>query len=512
MADSSDIYLDNAYSPLGVSAKPPLKSFESANPFQTQRKKSYNLDEREAYKLVKELLPFADDKLTMKQALTETLRIWYAVVTLSPSLVGRILVDTSALMFFNYVRDSKTQTIFGIYDAFYVVVCVCMISSVVDKFSIDMSVAFGEKNYYEVRRIFTKSGIVCFILFSCFTLPAFIFTHPILNFLGVDDEKSMETQEINRISIPLAFFMIASEYVRSMCLSQGHEQIFGYTSLVSAILNIVASYFAIVHFKMGITGLILTKTGNEILTFLVAIWVYYRTVPESQGFVPLREAFTGFGKFFVDSLIFMFSVYPEYLAFLIGLYYVVLMRDDDQIAAFNCMINLESVFFCISIAFAMIVRTRINVLIGMGYHKAAKNYFKFFILINFISGLILGGLIVLGRGVLSRLYADTTPAIEYWFNEQTFVLGIFMCVELNLNPIMVGMKTVGKVDLLLGLNILISFGVTALSGYILYSHGFQSVSQLVNYMVLCTVLLSICFVLTLRVDWSKLQDDNSIMP
>lgn len=462
----------------------------------------------EAYEVVKELLPFGNglSSISARQTLSSIFRLLCSVAVLSPTLVGRVLIDTSGLVFFNMIGDFDSQTIFGIYDSYYILMYFCMITSLLDKFSIDMSVAFGEKNYYKVREIFTRSGLVCLILLLFFTLPTIIFAGHILKSIGVDDSMSFRVQELNRLSIPLLLFNLTSEYIKSMCLSQGHEQILGYTSLASVTLTIAANYFVIVEHKMSIEGWIVTKTINEVVSLLVALFVYCRTVPQSRGFVPLGVAFKGFGSFLFQALKFMLSIYPEYLGFEATMYFIVLNKDNNQIAAYNCMINIAGLLFGVGFAFAYICRTRVNILLGMGNHKAAKNYFKFFVLVNIITGILVGLALYFGRPFLARAYSDTTGEMRDWFYKLVLVYSIASGQELAMNTVLVGMKTIGKVGLLLILNSVISMIGSLSIGYVIYRHGGHCDSQFTLYMILCSCLTFLCLAITLRADWSKIRE------
>src|SRR5690348_5956442 len=77
--------------------------------------------ETEAELIVNELLPFKDGvgAVPLCQALSVFGKSLYAVFSLAPSLIGRIVVNTSGLIFFNFIGDPKMQATFGVYDAYY---------------------------------------------------------------------------------------------------------------------------------------------------------------------------------------------------------------------------------------------------------------------------------------------------------------------------------------------------------------------------------------------------------
>ena len=145
--------------------------------------------DEEVVHVVRELLLFEHGlaKMPLGDMLKALGNMLYFSISLIPSIIGRSLIDTSGLVFFNLIGDTETQTIFGLYDAFYFLTYFCLVISLMDKFSIDMAVAFGEKKYAKVKEIFTKSGLVCLVFLFCFTLPLFVFAGPILKLMGVEE-------------------------------------------------------------------------------------------------------------------------------------------------------------------------------------------------------------------------------------------------------------------------------------------------------------------------------------
>ena len=466
--------------------------------------------ESQANIIVKELLPFKDGvrAVPLKHILYIFFSSLYAVFSLAPSLIGRIVVNTSGLIFFNMIKDSRMQASFGVYDGYYFVFYFSLITSLLDKFSIEMSVAFGEKSFQKIRDIFTKAGLVCLILFVCVTFPMMAFSAPILTTLGISSEIADVVQDTTRMSIPLIGLNTISEYIKAFCLSQGHEKVFGWTSLVSLTLTIIANYFVMIEWKYGIHGWIYTKTANEFVTLIVTIVVYYKALPETRGFVPLSTAMKGFGGFFYDSIKFMFGLYPECLGFELTGFFIALTNNIDQIAAYYCTVNITSMMFCLGFAFAIICRTRVNILLGMGYHEAAKNYFKFYVGFNLFVGGIIGVILYLCRDLLVRLYSDSTEDMKQWFFKLIFIYAVVASTEIAMNTIMVGVKSIGKIGLLLTLNIMFPLVGNLVGGLIIHHYGLDCDAQFGNYMAICCFITILVLVIGLCSDWSKAVKDN----
>ena len=200
----------------------------------------------------------------------------------------------------------------------------------------------------------------------------------------------------------------------------------------------------------------------------------------------------------------MLSVYPEFLGFNANLYYIVLRKDDNQTAAYNCMVNLSGLVFGCGIAFSIICRTRINILIGIERYQVAKNFFKFFVAVNFLSGVLLGLVMCLSREYLARTFSDSTEEVKHRFFKLLQVAAVFSGPIVSLNTVFVGMKTIGKVSLLLSLTVVIPMGGSILLGYAIYKQDLYCDAQFLNYMGLITLLTAACLAISLRSDWSKI--------
>ena len=464
----------------------------------------------DAYDVVKELIPFEQGfrSLSIRQMIVAFQKSFYAVLVLAPALFSRVLIDTSGFVFLNHIKDKDSQTLFGVYDTYYIVFNVCLMGSLVDKFSIDMSKAFGDKDYERVKKIFTQSGIVCLLLMILFTLPSVLFAKSVLMFIGVEEEKAGPVQDIAILALPMILINMVGEYIKSFCLSQGHEKILGYTSLVSMVLTVVANYYVLVNRRMGIAGWILTKTANEVISLFVTILVYFRTVPESRGLASVKEACEGFWSFFCEALKFMFSIYPECLGFELTMYFILLKRDDNQTAAYNCIVNITGIIFCFGIAFSIICRTRINILIGMKRKIAAKNFFIFFTVCTVFIGFLLGVSLYFTRSLLARAFSDSSDDMKHWFYRLLFIYSTVAGIQLAMCTIMVGMKTAGKVTVLLIINVIISLGGSLATGYIIYRHELPCDAQFTGYMALGNLLTVIVLIITLSSDWSTIKVDG----
>ena len=148
----------------------------------------------------------------------------------------------------------------------------------------------------------------------------------------------------------------------------------------------------------------------------------------------------------------------ECLAWELNGYFIALSGNTDQLAAYYCIVNLSGVTYFIGVAFSIICRTRMNILIGMGEHRAAKNYFHFFVWLSSIVGVFIAAMIWLARAPLTRLYADSTEGMKNWFMQLLFVTAFLGFSSISVSAAFVGLKSVGKINLLLKLDAIFFLG------------------------------------------------------
>ena len=477
--------------------------FKLGNP----EKKDANDDQTAAKELVKDLLPFRGGILAVPTGIITSIIIQTLgqVITIAPSLVGRIVVNTSGFVFFNIIGEPTMQASFGVFEGFFFIFFFALLTALLDKFSIDMSLAFGEKNYAKIRNTMSKSLLVCIILLVFLTIPMMAFASPILQAIAIQEDIANNVQIITRMGIPMIILVTFSEYLKGFCLSQGFEKPFGYSVLLTLPPTIAANYVLMIKYDYGIKGWMLTKTLQEAFLLLVTIVVYFRTEAASRGFCSLKETLENFGSFFYQALKYMVGIYVECLAWELNGYFIALSHSTDQIAAYYCLVNVSGICFCIGFAFALICRTRMNVLIGIGEHKAAKNYFHFFIWVNALVGMVVCAITYLLQDLLVKAYSDSTEGMKHWFGQLVVVFCLMGWSSISLNAALVGLKSVGGINTLLKIDLMFPLLLNFFGGLVLYKLGYNCDSQLGHYMVICIFVMISCTFFALDRDWSKLS-------
>ena len=485
---------------------PPSRESDKA----VQSETTYDKELSSGQELVANLLPFKGGILSVPAGVITSivLKTLMNVFTIAPSLVGRIIVNTSGFVFFNMIGEPIMQASFGVYEGYFFIFFFALLTALLDKFSIDMSVAFGDKNYAKIKNTMSKSFVVCCILLFGLTVPMMMFASPILRAIAIEEDIADNVQYIARIGTPMVIIVTINEYFKGFCLSQGWEKPFGYATLITLPPTVVANYILMIKYDFGINGFMLTKTIQETIIMIVTLIVYFKTEKEARGLCSIQETFHEFGSFFYQAVKYMFGIYVECLAWELNGYFIALSGSTDQIAAYYCIVNVSGITFCIGFAFALICRTRMNILIGLGEHKAAKNYFHFFMWVNALFGAFCMIVVYLIKDFLVSVYSDSTPGMKFWFDRLILIYTIFGFPTVAVNAGLVGMKSVGRINLLLKMDILFPLLMNFTGGLILYHLGYHCDSQLAQYLVIGAFMMLSCTYFAIDHDWSKLVPEK----
>lgn len=105
---------------------------------------------------------------------------------------------------------------------------------------------------------------------------------------------------------------------------------------------------------------------------------------------------------------------------------------------------------------------------------------------------------------LASLFVGHSEESMYWFTSLAFYFLIFGCQPFLSLSAMIGMKSIGKVNLLVGLNFFFSGMATALGGFLCYRLGYMCDVQYAVYMVFQTLFTTTCFLVVSSKDWTQI--------
>ena len=434
---------------------------------------------------------------------------------ISFSTLGSQLVVASGYMLLNYVEDTDGMAVLGVSQSFNNIFYYGFFMSLYDKMGIEQSLTFGARQYHLTKKVMTQSVMASILIFCTLCLPSFLAAAPLLRLAGLDSELAGKVAFALRVQLIADVLEIMADMIRNFCMAQGFEAVFGPTSLLAVIAAVCSGYVMIVDHRMGVTGFILSKVVYEAICVLVAFSALSQTNPETRGIAPWTQAKDGFWGFFCSCLIFALGSYIEFIGYEIASLFVYNTNDVNQIAAFTSILSFTTIFYSIGETFAILSRTRMNLLVGRGLIKAAKNFFKFFWVSLYIFSWSIAAVCFAARAPLSKLYSNASPEAYNLFLQMFIVYCLNMPSELTMYTSFMGLKTVGRIGLLTALNAFLLILVHAsLDFYLTLKLGYGTVQIFMVIQSLFLMLNFSCFTGVFTTDWTtaKLEFEDEAHP
>jgi len=408
--------------------------------------------EEKAEEIVKELMGFVHSfwLLDPKYLWESFVRIVTETFTIAPTVAGPMVVIVGTFYFLNMLGDPLLQASYGIYNSYMVIFFYAVINAVADKLSIMLSVAFGKGSYHSCKKVFTQGLLLYYGVWLFIVLPLMLFAKTILMAMGVPEANADLTQRILYPTLLAQCIQMLSDTLRNFCMSQGKEAMFGKISLINNILGFLCVYVCVIHLNCRLYSPVIGKLLSEGINLGTGLYVYFYQVEEkTRGLVSLSEALDGFFPFALESLKFMLGSYSEYICNETTTFYVANYHDNNVMGAYSSISSLQGCYYMLGMTFAVILRTRMNVLIGMGRYAIARNYFLFFLASTVVFGIACCIVMLMLGGVLTRGMGSSTPEMS------VYALAIpNSCTAMST---FIGIKTVGKISYLLKLNVVMVF-------------------------------------------------------
>lgn len=459
----------------------------------------------ESMAVVKPLMEFRQSlRHLSREYLTSTyLSLTKETLALAVSVVGQVIISCSTYAFLNTKHKPLLQACFGILTSYWLVFFIAINQSNMDKLGISFSVAFGEKDYAKCKKVFTQGVISIGILFCLITLPMMMFAEEVLLGISIARENAEIIQKCLKAMSISMFIQLISELLKTFCMAQGIEKIFGRVAIVNVIAAIFFNYYLIVVADYEVMGYIITRTVYEAINLLTSLYALRDAVPETLGFVSFTEAMDGFGAFFIDTIRYTFASYSEFIAYEITTYLVALTHDNDIIGAYTTTLSMAGITYTLGLSFCFICRTRINILIGMGEKMIAKNFYRFYMVCVLITALVLSALGFFFRYPIAEVYASATPKMKEYF----IIFSILYCIdlpsELTINTTFVGIKTVSKIGYQLKLNFLFLCVCHPVLAILMKLLNFPTPSLFACQIFFVTLNNYLCYREVMNSDWNK---------
>lgn len=459
--------------------------------------------------------PFSE--IPIKIMFVTLVSIIWETLLISVSTLGSTIIVGAGFILLNYMEKTEEQAALGIAFSFNLIFFYGFFLALFDKLGIQCSQTFGAKQYYETKRALNQGMWACLAVFLGFTTPCFVSSYHLLVLFSIEDDVAALCHQILLYLLIANFLEMTGDFMRSACMAQGFESIFGVTSLLAVVISTVCGYIFVVLMDLGVYGWLYSKIIFEVITMAVASVIFSLVHPETRGLISFRKAMKGFKKFFFDCLKFAMGSYLEFIGYEITSIFIFLMNNQEQTAAYTAVLNIASMIYSIGETFSIICRTRMNLLIGKNLKQAAKNFYIFYIWGLMIFGIIVGSISFLLRNYVADYYAGTNPKMAEYFVTLYSVFCAAMPSELTITTSFTGIKTIGGINFLLLVNSVVfiggnlAFALVATQKYrqgaVTLFAGLETLFYTMNFLCIARVSLT---------DWTKtelvLEDDEEQTP
>ena len=468
-----------------------------------------DLDRDKGDDIVDELLVFAKESSEISWSLRIKMyfEILYDTLALVVPFSGNVFVNCAGLILMDQIGDTSSQAALGISEHIYLIFYMGLFMPLYEKMGIDLSVSFGEKNYQHNKVIFWKGVLVSSVSFLCYSFPIFFFSGDALFFVGLEREEAAKTQYIMNWMIPMAIIEGASNLIKSNCMAQGLEKVYALPYSILVAVALIFSWVFVVEFEMGLTGWLLAKLLYHFETLAFDLYTLLKLAhPKTVGIVSLSEVREDFGTFFCQSMKFGFSTSLEYFAYETAGMVIVSGGNPNVIAAFSSVGTIALFIFNFGESFAIIGRTRMNILIGRKMNETAKQFFSFFIKCAFFTGVLFSLICSIFKGVLIRVFANNNEELMDRYTTFLFIYCLYMPIEMIIPTSFIGIKTIGKVQILLlsnlGFLVWAVFVVGLILGVIVKVDPYVLYSVNLSFSFI-QVVCSVVYVMTR--DWTSME-------
>lgn len=465
-------------------------------------------DEQE---IVKDALQFRNGSfcLPLRKLFMSYLRIVWETLKMTPFLTVVTVMDTSGQIFLNLRGRTLELAGVGMFLLLHHMFVSILVYSGNEKLGIDLSNAFGGKSYNHCKEIFGKGIMTMAMAYSMFTLPIMFNIGHVMKFSGIQGDLPDEVQLISRQTTGMYTLQIVNALLQTFCMAQGHEQYFGLIGLINMCIALAGNYFLIYYLDFGRAGYAIVRTSAEVITLCMAIYVYaFHTQKETQGLASWSDTTKGFFAYFIESIKFTLGSYAYGLGIEIAGYFIALTQDPDQIGAYLCMLNFAGYLFTIAVAFSVICRTRINILIGMGAQKIARNYFGFFVFCIIVFSIQGTAILITTREYTATLFTSSSPKMQAWMEWLIICYAGMLSFEMSYHTSALGVKTVGKINILLIVAAILIIGVNILGCYGLRQFDATVTHFFIYSMCLCGCITTFAVYATMNYDWTKVQSTS----
>ncbi|XP_019054783.1 PREDICTED: protein DETOXIFICATION 21-like [Nelumbo nucifera] len=267
--------------------------------------------------------------------------------------------------------------------------------------------AYGARQYHMLGVYLQRSWIVLFIS-SLFLLPVFLFTTPILRFLGQDEAIAEVAGTIALWLIPVAFSFIVSFTCQMFLSAQSKNMIISYLAAFSLSIHIFLSWLLTVKYKFRVPGaMISTILAYWIPNIGQLLFVICGGCPETWkgfSFLAFKDLWPIIKLSLSSGAMLCLELwYNTVLVLLTGN----MKNAEVAIDALSICLNINGWEMMISLGFLAATSVRVSNELGRGSSRAAKFAVVVAVLTSLAIGLVLFVFFLFFRERLAYIFTES---------------------------------------------------------------------------------------------------------
>ena len=430
---------------------------------------------------------------------------WQALKIL-PNLAAILFTNMVMYSLLSYTKQPEAAAAFGMYLSYYFVFCTSVQFSLVEKFGQELSRGYGKKDYPYVHKVVTQGLISMFIMFVGFNLPTLIWADKLLILGNIDPRLIPTTTKCLFLQIFVLLVQLPADMLNAFCMAQGLESEISRVGIFGCLVSSALQYYLVMYRGYSCEAFVYGLMALGFCSLLNALFTLSKCDRRTLGVASLSQASVGLGSYICDTVSFFLASIGEFLGSNVTQYFIAVRHDTAAMAAFSAVRSSGALMYRTGLSLATVSRTRINILIGMGKHQTAKNFYTFYSVGTLCLAAIIGASAIVARNQLAVLFGSQNEEVKTIFVNMVVFTGLFSCLaEIGLSPSLVGSRAVGKVRY----QILMNFCMAAMwhipCCYLMNQHKLEANYLIISFGVNLTALSSFAFVVSLLSDWSKIE-------
>lgn len=382
--------------------------------------------------------------------------------------------------------------------------------SVDEKIALASSIAFGAKRFGEVKQAFWQGVLTISLMILLYFGPVVYFSESLLVAIGITRDNARSCAWVLQRLFPIDVFRMFNEVIMTSVLAQGISNRFGLYATLNMLVSLAAGLAAHSWWGWGLEAWILCRAVHEVIMLVMVLPPYLtRTEPLTRGKIGVAELFKGYGSFLADTGKYLLSLYTEWIGCEVAIYFTGLTHDNVQIAAHTALANFACFVMNTGIGFSTVGRTRVNVLLGKGYHKAAKNFFIIYMSGCIALGLAFSSLLLLGRSALATVYTGDNLAAGALLSKLLGVYSVFLSLDFIFPFLFTICRSTNQVTLSIVLNLALLIGYCiAMDYYLIVVRLLSCLETVTNMYLTILAIFSILLARMFRLDWREVPTDG----